>query len=169
MQRLISCLSIVDRANKAVGENISFLIYVLIGVIGYEVIMRYVFNAPTAWAHDVSGHVFAAFAVLGAGYVLSYQGHVNMDVLTKRMPPKISVIVNLVTYLLFFFYCAVLIWKGINFASTSIMLGEVTTTPAAIPVYPIKMIIPIGALLLFLQGLVFYIRQILVVINRDKG
>ena len=169
MQRLLRLLRIVDKTNQSVGESFSFLVYALIIVVAIEVTLRYVFDSPTDWVHDVSAQLFAASVVLGGGYVLFYRGHVNMDIFLIRMWPKTRAIVNLITYLFFFAFCAVLIWKGIDGAALAIRLKEMTITPTPIPVYPLKTLIPIGASLLFLQGLANYIREILILIGKEKG
>ena len=158
--RLLSPLRIIDKINKAVGEVSSFLIYILMGMILYEVILRYLFNSPTAWAHDLSTHVFAASVVLAGGYVLLHEGHVNMDVILKRLPTRAGAILNLVTYLFFFFFCVILIWKTWDGAVRAVGFMEVTNTPAHIPIYPVKALLPLGPILLLLQGIAKYIRYI---------
>jgi len=51
---------VIDRMNELIGKAVSFLILVLIGVIVYEIFVRYLLNSPTIWAHEVSQMVYGA-------------------------------------------------------------------------------------------------------------
>jgi len=158
-------LKFIDQMNELIGKAISFLILVLVGVIVYEIVARYFFNSPTIWAHEISQMVYGAYVILLGGYLQQRNGHVNVDILYLRFKPRTRAIIDLFTWLLFFAFCGVILVKGGEMAWDSFMYRETDSTVFAPPIYPLKMLIPLGGLLLLLQGLVKYIGDIKVAIT----
>jgi len=131
----------------------------------WEVILRYAFNAPTIWAHEVSGHIFAAYSVLGGAYVLLVNEHVRSDVIYARFSPRGRAIFDLVTFPLFFMLLGIILVEGAEMALRSIEVREITVSFLRSPVYPVKTCIPIAAFLMLLQGLAHFIRALALVIT----
>ena len=150
-------LKFIDRMNELIGKAISYLILILVGVIVYEIVARYFFNSPTIWAHEISQMVYGAYVILLGGYLQQRKGHVNVDILYLRFKPRTRAIIDLFTWLLFFAFCGVILVKGGEMAWDSFLYREADSTVFAPPIYPLKMLIPLGGLLLLLQGLVKYI------------
>ncbi|HEY50024.1 MAG TPA: TRAP transporter small permease subunit [Dehalococcoidia bacterium] len=161
-------LAVIDWINDQAGKIVSFLVVFMVGVMVYEVIARYVFDSPTAWAYETVTFLLATYSILGGAYVLRHQGHVNMDILYSRLSLRRRAILDLVTSALFFLLCAVLMWKGIDWAMRSIRLAETTTSTFAAPVYPIKAMIPLGTFLLLIQGLAKFIRDLMTAVTGVK-
>ncbi len=157
MKRLFN---VIDRTNELLGKAISYLIVVLIGVIFYEIFVRYLFNSPTIWAHEISQMIYGVYVILLGGYLQQRGGHVNVDILYHRFTPRTRAIIDLFTWLLFFCFSGVLLVKGWEMAWDSFLYRETDSTAFAPPIYPLKMMIPLGALLLLLQGLVRYIADL---------
>ena len=158
-------LKFIDQMNELIGKAISYLILVLVGVIVYEIVARYFFNSPTIWAHEISQMVYGAYVILLGGYLQQRNGHVNVDILYLRFKPRTRAIIDLFTWLLFFAFCGVILVKGGEMAWDSFLYRETDSTVFAPPIYPLKMLIPLGGLLLLLQGLVKYIGDIKVAIT----
>jgi len=155
----------IDAINERAGKAISILVVGMTGILCWEVILRYAFNAPTIWAHEVSGHIFAAYSVLGGAYVLLVNGHVRSDVVYARFSPRGRAILDLVTFPLFFMLLGLILVEGVPMALSSIEVREVTVSFLHSPVYPIKACIPIAAFLMLLQGLAHFIRALALVIT----
>ena len=81
MHKLERILVLIDDANDWVGKIVSFLTLAMIAVLMWEIALRYVFNRPTIWAHELSTMMFGAYLLLAGGYVLCHRAHVNMDIL----------------------------------------------------------------------------------------
>lgn len=163
-----SLLKIIDSISEWAGKCTSFLILPGIAVLAWEVISRYVLNQPTMWAHGTSQRLFAIYYVLGGAYVLRYRDHVNVDLIYSRFPPRTKAILDLITSLAFFAFCGVLLWQGLGFALTSLSQLEPDDTPWRAPVYPVKLMIPVGALLILLQGLANFSRNLVTAITGRK-
>lgn len=144
----------------------SFLILPLIAILCYEVFSRYLFNAPTIWAHEISGHIFGAYAVLGGGYVLLHREHIKSDVLYALFPERGKAIVDLITYPIFFLLMGVIFYHGYKMAYTSILYRETTVSFLRSPVYPVKICVPLAALLMLLQGAAQFTETLLALFQR---
>ena len=158
-------LKVIDRISEQSGKAVSFLVIFLVFVILYEIFVRYLFNSPTIWAHEIAQMVYGAYVILLGAYVLQRRGHVNVDILYNRFRPRTRAIIDLFTWLLFFYFCGLLLLKGGEMAWDSLKVLETEPTSFAPPVYPIKMMIPLGALLILLQGLAKFIRDLTLAIT----
>jgi TRAP-type mannitol/chloroaromatic compound transport system permease small subunit len=150
----------IDRVNIFVGKIVSFFIIFIVFIILYEIFARYLFNSPTIWAHESSVMIYGVYVILLGGFLQQRDGHVNVEVLYLKFKPRTRAVIDLFTWLLFFCFCITLLVKGWQMAWDSFKFLEREPTAFAPPVWPIKMMIPLGAFLLLLQGVVKYIRDI---------
>jgi len=146
--------SFINKLNDWIGKVVCILILPMIAILLYEVIMRYAFNRPTVWAHEISGMLYAVYFLLGGAYALRWGGHIQIEFLYVRLSPRKRAIIDCCTWLFFYLFCGVILWKGVPFAWESILDLERSSSPLAPPVWPVKIFIPISALLFILQGLV---------------
>jgi TRAP-type mannitol/chloroaromatic compound transport system permease small subunit len=155
-------LLFIDLINTWVGRIAGWLILVLTFGVSYEVFVRYVLGAPTTWAYDVSYMTYGALFLLAGPYTLSRNGHVRGDMLYRTWQPRNQARLDLILYIIFFFPGVLaLIYSGYNFAYLSVLFKEVSIfSPAGAPVFPLKTLIPITGVLLFLQGVVECVRCI---------
>jgi TRAP-type mannitol/chloroaromatic compound transport system permease small subunit len=161
-------VTVVDSINDGIGRVISFLVYPMIGVLVWEVFMRYVFNRPTIWAHELSALFYAVFFLLGGAYTLRWKAHINVDVLYVRLSPRSRAMIDLLTWLLFYFFCGVLVWQGAQAGWKSFMRLERASTVWEPYIWPVKCCIPLAAFLMLLQGATKTISDVYrVVTNRD--
>ncbi len=150
MRRL---LKIIDGISEWSGKLFAYLLWPGVAVLIYEIGARYLFNAPTIWAHGTSQRIFAAYYFIGGAYVLLHKSHINMDVLYNRFSLRTRAILDVVGTPFFLAFCGVLLWWGIGYAWESLIRLEPDNTPFRAPLYPVKLMIPLGALLILLQGL----------------
>lgn len=145
----------VDRLSLRVGHAFSWCIVVLTLGISYEVFVRYALRAPTSWAFDVGYMMYGALFFMAGAYTLSRGGHVRADILYRLWPARGQAWLDLVLYVIFFFPGIIaLIVAGYGQAAQALRFGEVSVySPANIPVYPLRALVPLGAALLALQGL----------------
>ncbi len=161
-------LQAVDWVNEQTGRAVSYMIILLMAVILYEITARYLFNKPTIWAHETSQMIYAAYVILLGGYVMKHGAHVNVDILYQRFKPRTRAIINLFTWPLFFCFCGVLFYKGLAISWDSIKIWETAPTTFGSPVYLFKILLPLGAFLMLIQGLSRYIQEIKRAIYREE-
>lgn len=147
-------LLFIDRLSMWTGKAFGWLILVLTFAVSYEVFVRYALRAPTDWAYDISYIMYGALFLMAGPYTLSRGGHVRGDVLYRLLPERVQGWIDLVLYFIFFFPGVIaLIYSGYGFARMSWMFKEKSVfSPAGIPVYPLKILIPVAGVILFLQG-----------------
>jgi TRAP-type mannitol/chloroaromatic compound transport system permease small subunit len=159
MGKILKCLHIVDVVSDCSGRVVSYLIFFLALIVGYEVVVRYLFKSPTLWAHELSAMFFGTFILVGGAYTALKGGHVNMDVIYGSFSPRIRALLDVITVFLAFVFVGVLVWKGWESAWRSIKLLEEASTQWAPPLYPFRTMLPLGALLLFFQLFAKFIRD----------
>ena len=156
----------IDGLSEWSGRIFVWLIVPLAVVVVFEVISRRIFNAPHIWATEVTNYLYGPHFMLVAAYTLLYQSHVSIDIIYGRFSPRIKGILDILTYLVFFFpFCIIVFTEGIVFAQTSWSIGE-TSDSAALRIVPlVKTVIPITFGLLLLQGLASFIRSIMLAVR----
>jgi len=161
-------IRIVDNMNEWIGKIFCWLMLPLMFVTAFEVFMRYVVKRPTIWAWDVNIQVFAAITFLGGGYALLEKAHVTVDVFTINMGARKLAILNLITSLFFFFGIGVLMIGGWEMFKMSWKVKEAMPTIWAPPYYWMKLLVPLGALLLLLQGISEFIKNLYILFAKKQ-
>jgi len=165
-------LNFIDRFSAWVGKSFAWCILILTFATTYEVFVRYVLRDPTSWAFDISYIMYGTLFMMAGGYALSRNAHVRGDFVYRLWPPRIQASIELVLYFVFFYPGVLaLIYAGINYAAESWsympygpsgLRGEISiNSPAGVPVFPLKTILPIASAVLLLQGIAETIRCIL--------
>ena len=165
MNFLKTLMSIIDRINDRVGSLLSYFLFFFFILLLMEVILRYFFNSPTVWANELAQMLFGAYAILAGGYILRTGGHVNVDILYSRLSRKSRAVLDILTSLLFFLFCTMLLVYGGSLAWDSLSRFEHSQSAWNPPLYPAKLMIPFAAILLMLQGLAKLIRDILLLFD----
>lgn len=158
----------VDSVNEWTGRISAWLIIPLSLIVGYDVGLRYLFNKPTVWAWDINVQLLGAMAVLGGGYVLLHNGHIGVDVLVTGLSKRRRAIVELATSVFFFLGSGMLVYTSVVAALYSVRTREVDASYFAPPMYPLKVVLAVGFFLLFLQGVVKFIRDTRTVLSKGE-
>lgn len=117
----------------------------------YGVVKRYAFHAPDPFAYELSTMFLLFSGVLAVAGVEWLDRHVRNDIVASRFPPRLKVIVlNTIFPLLALIFCALLTWKSLGNALYALEIGQVSQSPWALPLAPIKFVIPLGYTLLCL-------------------
>jgi len=151
----------IDLTSIWVGKAVAYLLIPLVLALTYEVFARYVFNAPTAFAHETGIYLYAINGMMAGAWVLFHEEHVRMDALYGRCSPRAKAILDIITAPIFFIFVSMVLWHGGIMAYQSILSNEHTTTTWSPPWYPFKSIMPAAAFLLLLEGISKFRRDIL--------
>lgn len=153
-------LRYTDFVNAKFGWFVAFMMVPIIAIMVYEIIMRYFFTASSLWAYEITLFMYGSYIALGGAYTLLVRGHVNVDVLWGRLPLRWRSIVDVVTSALFFLFVGVLFKESLEAAMESWAIMETTMTHWSPPYYPLRTSLPVACLLLLLQGLAKFIRDV---------
>ena len=159
---MLAFIRFADNLSAAFGKAFAWLIILMTFGTSYEVFVRYVLNAPTPWAFDVSFIMYGTLFMMGGAYTLSRNGHVRGDFLYRLWSDRTQASVDLVLYLIFYFPgVTALIVTGWKYAERSVRYGEVSVnSPAGIPIFQFKAVMVAAGLLLFVQGIAEILRCI---------
>lgn len=158
----IMLFTFIDRLSF-LSSLLSRILYVILTVaMLYEVGARYIFNASTIWAFDISYMATGAAFILGIAWTAQVDGHVKVDFLSQLLPQRISSIISGVAYL--FVMCPIvslLAWYGWKKTLYAFSTGEVEMVSTWAPkIWPFYSMIAIGltlfALQLFVQGIRYF-------------
>jgi len=155
-------LHAIDSVNERASSISSWLVAALIAVILYEVIARYVFNAPTAWGFGTMRMLGGAIVVLGWVYAQRHNSHIRVDIFYIRLSPRRKALIDVMgTGLLFFpLFGAFIALAGASMWHTLLILVGAGPQEKSIIVLLYKIIIFTGLCLFFLQFVARFIRDV---------
>lgn len=147
-------LRVIDLISEYTGKVVRWAVVALVVSLCCEVTLRYVFGAPTAWSYPVSCMLGGSIVALGWSYVHRHQGHVRVDILYMRLPPRGKAIVDVVgTLLLLVPLLIALMYASVSWMWTSWLTGEKMVVSSWLPLLgPIRTVVAIGFCLFLIQG-----------------
>ena len=156
-------ISFADHLSTSIGKGFAWCIVILMGGTCYEVIMAYVFNAPTLWNFDFSMQMYGAILMMSGAYCLATESHVRGDVIYRLFKPRTQGWIDLILYFIFFFPGVLaLVFYGYDYAAFSWKLKESSwSSPAQIQIYMVKALIPTSGVILTIQGISEVFRSII--------
>jgi TRAP-type mannitol/chloroaromatic compound transport system permease small subunit len=150
----------IDAANQAVGKFSMYLVFAMMGILLFESISRTILNLPHIWVVETAQFLMAAYYLLGGGYSMILDGHVRMDLLYGRWSAKRRAMADAMTASLLIFYLVFLLTGGISSVKYAVKYGQVNYTPWAPPLAPIKIIMTIGIVLMLLQVIATFFKDL---------
>ncbi len=152
---IFGLMYIIDKITDIIGKGVSWLSLLLVLIIVVDVFLRYAFALTSALSFELEWHVFAVIFMLGAAYALKQDRHVRVDVFYTRFGKKTKAWVNLIGVIVFLLpFTFIVFWESLDFVANSFAVRETSPDPGGLPArYLIKSAIPMGFLLLGLQGI----------------
>ncbi|MFZ7127198.1 MAG: TRAP transporter small permease subunit [Desulfobacterales bacterium] len=150
----------VDATSTVVGKFSQYLVFAMMGVLLFESIFRTLFNQPHIWVVEVAQFTMAAYYLLGGGYSMILDGHVRMDLLYGRWSPRTRAVMDSITSVVLIFYLVLLLYGAISSVEYALRYGQVNYTSWGPPLAPIKIIMAIGILLMLLQSIAFFFKDL---------
>jgi len=145
--------AIFDRVIDFLGFLAGVVLVVLMLVMCYEVVMRYFFARPPAWAVEVAEYMLFFIAFLGAAWLLKMHGHVRVDIVAGRLNPKARAMLNIITSILGVIICLLLTWYGGETAWSHFQRGVLVAKVLELPKGPFLILISLGCFLLSIEFL----------------
>jgi len=160
----------IDALNQWVGRGVAWVTLALVLVVFVDVVMRYLFNTSFVFTQELEWHLFAFIFLIGAGYTLLHDGHVRVDIIYQRVGLKPRAWINLCGVILFLIPgCIMVITTSFKFALNAFAIMEGSPDPGGIPFrYVIKSCIPVGFILLLLQGISLGIHSVMQILGIEK-
>jgi len=156
----------VDTLNGWIGRLTRWLIIVMVAIGAYNAVARYAtrevgIGLSSNALNEMQWYLFSVVFLLGAAYCLREDVHVRVDVLYERLSPKGRGWIDLLGSLLFLLpFSVLMIQVSIPAVRNSWRIFETSPDPGGLPRYPLKTLLIVAFVLLFLQGLAQIVRAI---------
>jgi TRAP-type mannitol/chloroaromatic compound transport system permease small subunit len=153
----------IDAISTRIAVFVAWWAVISVFVYYYEVMARYIFNSPTNWVHESMFLMFGMQYMLCGAYAYKEDQHVRVDVIYAQFSRRGKAIADIVTSVFFFIFVLTMLWTSTRFAMDAVNVGEHSFTEWGVQYWPVKLTMPIGALLLTLQGISKLIKDIMIV------
>ena len=154
-----SILDGITNLIKKVGDIAGLLILAIMAIVTYEVVSRYAFNAPTSWAWVINRQLFGVFVLVAGGYTLVHKSHIRIEMLYDFFPPAMKSVVRWLSLAAALIFLGSLLWKSTVMGLEAWETKEVATGIFKLPLYPLKLFMPIGAVLFILGCIAMTIKS----------
>ncbi|MBI2000998.1 MAG: TRAP transporter small permease subunit [candidate division NC10 bacterium] len=151
---------LVDAASEYTARVAIWGVLALVFILTWEVLLRSLFNMPTIWAHESTQYFFGFYFALGGAYCLKMGGMVRVDTVIRLFRPRTRAVIEGVTGLVALIFMTALVWTGVEVAWDSIINNERSISPWGPPIYPLKIIAVLGSVLLGMQSIVKFLRDL---------
>jgi len=160
-------LARIDQLSIWSANVVGGAVLVMVLAIAYDVILRYIFSAPTVWQYDISYMLGGSIIILGAGYVHLKKRHVRVDIIYNRFSPRTKLTLEVFFTVIFFFpFLTGLIVVATQHAFHAYEVKEFSEVGFWRPLmWPFRSVIPVGLSILWLQGLANLVRDLHVMIK----
>ncbi len=164
----LRCARLIDAVNRQVGLYVSWLILVMTVISALNAASRKLFSLSSNAFLEIQWYLFAAVFLLAAGYTLLRNEHVRVDIVNAQLRTRIRLWIEIFGTVFFLFPFALLvIWYGWPYFAISFAEREWSLNAGGLIIWPVKLLIPVGFLLLFLQGLSQLIKLFAAVTGRQ--
>ena len=171
MNALRCIIRTIDTFSELSAKVIIWLVLVLTAVISYEIFSRYVLDAPTKWAFDLSYMIGGTFFLMGEAWTLKRKQHVRIDIFYRKFSPQkpeLSLMLSCISACSFPSGEASL-YALIPYVQFSWEIGERSMQGYWQPIiYPFKTVMPAAVFLLLLQGTAEVLRNLIFICGGEK-
>ena len=161
MSSLLLISKYIDALNEKIGLTISWALLAAVMICSGNALIRYIFNTSSnAWL-EIQWYLFSAIFLLASSYTLRRNEHVRIDVIVGKFSKRTQVWIDVFGFTFFLLPAtALILYFATPFAFESIRNQEVSSNAGGLIVWPAKLLIPFGFLLLTLQGISELIKRI---------
>jgi TRAP-type mannitol/chloroaromatic compound transport system permease small subunit len=173
MGSLLALSRLIDRINEFVGRNVSWLVLAAVLISAGNATIRKMFDmSSNAWL-EVQWYLFGAVFMLAAGYTLRKNEHVRIDVVAGNLSKRTRDWIDLFGHFLFLLpFCIMMTYLAWPFFWRSFSSGEMSSNAGGLIIWPAKLSILLGFVLLTAQAISEIIKRIAVlrgIINEEPG
>lgn len=162
-------LLLIQNITEWEGKIFSFLLVVATLQVCYELVLRYVFNAPTTWGLELTLYLCSTTYIMAGAYAGRYDAHIRIDVFYSRWKPRTQALCDLfLSNVLFFVFCGLLVWHSAAWLWEAVTQGLTSGTIWDPPIWPMRVVMLLGSLFLLLSGIGRLISDIVTAIQNRR-
>lgn len=161
MTPLLSLSTLIDKINERVGKGAFWLVLLMTIVSSGNAVVRFLFDYSSNGLLEIQWYLFAAIFLLCSPYTLQKNEHVRIDVISGKFSPRGLAIIDIIGTLFFLLPMVVLVlWLSLPLVADSFRINEMSANAGGLIRWPVKALLPLGFLLLALQGVSELIKRI---------
>jgi TRAP-type mannitol/chloroaromatic compound transport system permease small subunit len=162
MQHLLKLSKLIDAGGYWIGRLSNLMILLSCLISATNALIRYGFNWSDNWPLELQWYLFAAAVMLGAPYTFQKNEHVRVDLIYGHVSERAKLWIDIFG-LIFFLAPACLLFAWLSWYSLFLPSWDILEQSAnagGLPRYPIKLVVPIGFAVLFIQGISELIKRV---------
>jgi TRAP-type mannitol/chloroaromatic compound transport system permease small subunit len=149
----------VDRFNHRVGRFAMYLIFVMVGILLWSSVSK-TFFTPALWTLESAQFTLVAYYILGGAYSIQLGSNVRMDLFYGDWSDRRKAWFDAITVFFLIFYLGVMLYGGVESTSYAVEFGERSSTVWRPYMWPIKVIMCLGLVLMLLQAVSEFLKDI---------
>ena len=157
----------IDWVCEKVGRATMYLVFVMMFILILSFVTRNIINIPLIWIIEMAQFVMTGYYLLGGGYSMLTDDHVRMDLIYSKLKDKTKALLDSLTSVFLVFYLVVLFYGSISSLTYTIETNQRLFTAWAPYVWPIKSIMTFGILLMLLQSIAIFFKDLAKVLGRE--
>ena len=145
----------VDGTPRLLGEKVSFVFLLAVALTFYEVVLRYFFNAPTTWVHEISIALPTTAFIIAGSYTLQRRDHIRISLVIDSVSERTRHGLNIINLIIVIYFLGALAYGAAIQAQKALAVMERTGTASDLPLpVTLKSLLVIGVVLMLLQAIV---------------
>jgi TRAP-type mannitol/chloroaromatic compound transport system permease small subunit len=160
-------IKFIDYISLKTGRATMYLVFVMMFILILSFVTRNIINIPLIWIIEMAQFVMTGYYLLGGGYSMLTDDHVRMDLIYSKLKDKTKALLDSLTSVFLIFYLVVLLIGSISSLTYTLETNQRLFTAWAPYVWPIKSIMTFGILLMLLQSIAIFFKDIAKVLNRE--
>lgn len=161
MNALLAFSRVVDAINDRVGRAVYWLVLAAVLISAANAIVRKAFDMSSNAFLEVQWYLFSAVFLLCSAWTLMRNEHIRIDVVNGRFSRRTQTWIDVFGTVFFLFPMVLLIlYESVPWAYRALQSGEVSSSAGGLILWPAKILVPAGFILLLLQGVSELVKRI---------
>ena len=168
MPKFISLyVNLIDWLCIKIGRITMYMVFVMMFVLVLSFVTRNIINIPLMWIIEMAQFIITGYYLLGGGYSMIMDDHVRMDLVYSKFSDRNKAKIDAFTSFFLVFYLVTLLYGSVSSLVYTLETNQRLFTAWAPYVWPIKTIMLIGILLMLLQSISMFFKDIAKVTERE--
>jgi TRAP-type mannitol/chloroaromatic compound transport system permease small subunit len=151
----------IDTLNERVGQLAGWLILATVLLSAGNALVRYGFSWSSNAMLELQWYLFSAVFLMAGGYALKHDQHVRIDVLSSRLSARTRLWIDVLGTLLFLMpMAALMLYLSWPVFMKALQSSEYSSNASGLILWPARLLVPLGFLLLILQGVAELLRKL---------
>ena len=153
-------VNIVDFICEKVGRFVMYWVFFMMFLLILSFVTRNIINIPLIWIIEMAQFVMTGYYLLGGGYSLLSDDHVRMDLIYSRLKDRTKALLDTLTSVFLITYLVILLIGAYSSLQYTIQTNQRLFTAWAPYVWPIKSVMLFGILLMLLQSISIFFKDL---------